>query len=242
MRGELLDAVLASDARASDLAERGRLLGLDLAAPSRVALVAVAPGGAPGSLQRVAVLRQLGDDLLVGRRGDELVVVGPAEGDWPARLEQRLSALVGPVLVGVGRPVADPALLRESHHGARKALRGLRARGRDGVLDLDGARLESVLLDAAEPERVAAFAERVIAPLRDYDARRASELVRTLHLVFEHRFNLQAAARAAHVHVSTLRYRLGRIEELTGLDLARQDDRLAAQLALLADGLLGGSA
>ena len=40
------------------------------------------------------------------------------------------------------------------------------------------------------------------------------------------------AARALHLHRATLYRRLARVEEITGLDLSRGDDRLLAHLGL----------
>jgi DNA-binding PucR family transcriptional regulator len=59
--------------------------------------------------------------------------------------------------------------------------------------------------------------------------------------VFEHGWNLRAAARAVHVHVSTLRYRLSRVEAIAGIDLQRHEDRLALELALRSARLLSVS-
>ena len=78
------------------------------------------------------------------------------------------------------------------------------------------------------------FVEGVVNPLLAYDERKGAELVRTLETAVRLGWNLQGAARECHVHVSTFRYRLARIEQLTGLDLATADGRLAAELALRA--------
>ena len=50
----------------------------------------------------------------------------------------------------------------------------------------------------------------------DYDARKQSELVRTLSVYLEQGGNYNATAKALVVHRSTLKYRLQRIRELSG--------------------------
>ncbi|HMJ35028.1 MAG TPA: helix-turn-helix domain-containing protein [Baekduia sp.] len=70
-----------------------------------------------------------------------------------------------------------------------------------------------------------------IATLADYDARRRTELLRTLERHLGDRGALAATARALYIHTNTLRQRLDRIEQLTGLALA-EEDLLSLELAL----------
>jgi hypothetical protein len=51
------------------------------------------------------------------------------------------------------------------------------------------------------------------------DQRKNSDLVRTLSTYLETGGNYHDAAAAMHIHRSTLRYRLARIRELTGLNM-----------------------
>jgi GAF domain-containing protein len=70
-----------------------------------------------------------------------------------------------------------------------------------------------------------------ITQLLDYDRRRHSALVPTLERFLGDRQNASATARALFIHPNTLRQRLARIQELTGLDLA-SEDLLSLQLAI----------
>jgi purine catabolism regulator len=54
--------------------------------------------------------------------------------------------------------------------------------------------------------------------------------------------SVAGAADALHVHRNTVRYRLRRVEQLTGLDLGRPEDRLLLELVLLAERIERGSA
>jgi DNA-binding PucR family transcriptional regulator len=78
------------------------------------------------------------------------------------------------------------------------------------------------------------FRDRVLGPLRDYDAEHRSDLVHTLEVFLECSGSWSRCAVRLHVHVNTLRYRIRRIEELTGRDLGTFEDRVDLFLALRA--------
>jgi sugar diacid utilization regulator len=59
--------------------------------------------------------------------------------------------------------------------------------------------------------------------LVDYDARRGSELLRTLEVYLEGRGNIVGTARLLHTHPNTLRQRLARIERLCDFDFEQED-------------------
>jgi DNA-binding PucR family transcriptional regulator len=70
-----------------------------------------------------------------------------------------------------------------------------------------------------------------VARLAEYDAERSTSLLLTLEEFLGHRGSISATADALYVHPNTLRQRLRRIVELTGLDL-RKDDWLMVEIAL----------
>jgi DNA-binding PucR family transcriptional regulator len=65
-----------------------------------------------------------------------------------------------------------------------------------------------------------------------HDSRHQGRLAETLLTYLNCLGDIRAAATRLHVHPNTLRYRLRRAEELTGLDLSRPDQRLLAMLQL----------
>ncbi|PJT50346.1 hypothetical protein CWI85_12670, partial [Streptomyces albidoflavus] len=77
-----------------------------------------------------------------------------------------------------------------------------------------------------------AFTARLLDPLRDYDRRHRAELVPTLEAFLASDGSWTRCAARLHLHVNTLRYRVGRIEQLTGRDLSRLEDKLDFFLAL----------
>ena len=99
---------------------------------------------------------------------------------------------------------------------------------------VDAAGLGSVelLLATAPAEARQAFRASLLSPLLDYDAAHGTELVRTLRVFLDCSGSWTKAAEAMFVHVNSLRYRMRRVEELTGLDLGSLADQAALLLAL----------
>jgi GAF domain-containing protein len=72
---------------------------------------------------------------------------------------------------------------------------------------------------------------RAVRRLADYDRERRTQLLDTLERYLRDRRSIATTARALYVHPNTLRQRLNRIEELSGLDLA-SEDLLSLELAV----------
>jgi purine catabolism regulator len=87
-----------------------------------------------------------------------------------------------------------------------------------------------LLLQMEHSPELIAFQEETLGPLLAYEG--GSELLQTLEVFFEYNGNLSQAAEALFVHRNTLIYRLERIARITDLDLSKQENRLAIQLAL----------
>jgi DNA-binding PucR family transcriptional regulator len=77
-----------------------------------------------------------------------------------------------------------------------------------------------------------AFTARLLDPLRAYDRRHRADLVATLTAFLEADGSWTRCAARLHLHVNTLRYRIGRIERLTGRDPTRLEDQVDFFLAL----------
>ncbi|MFD6352002.1 helix-turn-helix domain-containing protein [Nocardia tengchongensis] len=97
------------------------------------------------------------------------------------------------------------------------------------VADIDSA---MGLLTAVPGGLQRRFAERVLGPVLEYDRLHGAGLLETLETFLGSEGSWRQAADRMHVHLNTVRYRIGRIEELTGRDLGRMDDRLDLYLAV----------
>jgi len=89
-----------------------------------------------------------------------------------------------------------------------------------------------LLLTLLPAEARQAFRATLLDPLLAYDAEHGTELVRTLEVFLRCSGSWTKAAEAMFVHVNSLRYRIRRIEELTGRDLGSLEDQAALLLAL----------
>ena len=87
--------------------------------------------------------------------------------------------------------------------------------------------LVHIAAEDAPHDRMRAAVDRLI----DYDRKRRTALLDTLERYLAERRSVIESARALFIHPNTLRQRLGRIEELTGLRLD-EDDLLSLELAI----------
>lgn len=138
---------------------------------------------------------------------------------------------------GVSACVDWSADLRAAHRQARYALAaatsGAAASGAAaGVVLFDELGLLQFLLAPSDRTDQLRYARSVLGPAIDYDAEHHTDLVATLSAYLDDGCSLTRAADRLYVHPKTVRYRLRRVEELTGRDLAGQADRFDAQLAI----------
>jgi hypothetical protein len=222
----LVDALLRGDS--SDvLASRAAALGWADAPP-----VAVVVGRSPGgditavlhSVYRAA--RRARVEVIGGVHGDRLVVVvGGASDPYATAGQLAPSFGEGPIVVGPAVPSLD--LAGES---ARAALAGFRA-----APAWPGAPTP-VAADDLLPERALAGDPEARRALR-HDAygaivRAGGGLLETLDAFFAVGGVLESTARELYVHPNTVRYRLKRVAEVTGLSPLDGRDAFALRMAL----------
>ncbi|MGY1581215.1 PucR family transcriptional regulator [Streptomyces sp. MN13] len=191
------------------------------------------------------------DRIAVAHTGDEAIALVPlpavsAEHDGSESgvlADQLLAAVREPLSAGLdgdGRLTLGVSAAVHSAEGLRGALEEARharrvAAARTGRVCAAGHQelASHVLLLPFVPDDVRrAFTARLLDPLRDYDRRHRAELIPTLEAFLECDGSWTRCASRLHLHVNTLRYRVGRIEQLTGRDLSRLEDKLDFFLAL----------
>jgi GAF domain-containing protein len=172
----------------------------------------------------------------VGRESLRALVPLPAErGDaGPADLDRQLSELGAAEHVLAGRSAVRRGAA-DGHRGLREAADAVHVAR--ALLPSGGALSYGALgayrylvrmpLDDAPEDRHGAAVQRLV----EYDRRRRTQLVQTLEQYLSDRRSITTTARALYIHPNTLRQRLGRIEELSGLDLGAED-LLSLELAL----------
>lgn len=73
--------------------------------------------------------------------------------------------------------------------------------------------------------------EPLLLPLQRYDAARGTDLMLTLRRFLDEGGNIAATSERLFLHRNSVTYRLGRMEELTGLDLRDRDVRETLRMA-----------
>ncbi|KAB2369577.1 PucR family transcriptional regulator [Actinomadura montaniterrae] len=235
--------LVVSAAAADEIVPRLELAGLDPHA-SYVAVAAAGRGTLrPGELRSVIGEVMPVPRPVVGLLDDEAVALVPVpfagEGapDVAASVQTALDALA-PGLAGAGitvgvSDVVGAGELRGAVDEARYARR--LASGRtDPVCVVRHDELAThVLLLATVPEDVRQmFQVRLLDPLRKYDEVHKADLIRTLETFLQNSGSWTKCAEQLHLHVNSVRYRIQRIQDLTGRDLTRLEDRVDFFLAL----------
>jgi Purine catabolism regulatory protein-like family/PucR C-terminal helix-turn-helix domain/GGDEF-like domain len=143
--------------------------------------------------------------------------------------------------VGVSAPAEGVASLVGALHEAQSAgrLAAIRAPAAGpapsavvSVVTSDEVASHELLLASVPGSALRSFRERLLGPLLAYDERHRAELLPTLREFLACSGSWNACAATMYVHVNTVRYRIRRIEELTGRDLSRLDDQVDFFLAL----------
>ncbi|WP_328767819.1 PucR family transcriptional regulator [Streptomyces sp. NBC_00286] len=139
----------------------------------------------------------------------------------------------GQLTLGVSAAVHSAEGLRGALEEARHARRVAAARpGRVCAAGHHELASHVLLLPFVPDDVRRAFTARLLDPLRDYDRRHRAELIPTLEAFLDCDGSWTRCASRLHLHVNTLRYRVGRIEQLTSRDLSRLEDKLDFFLAL----------
>jgi GAF domain-containing protein len=227
-----------------------------LALDSRRVVLAIGPrraGGAPPDPRRVdAVLRAVAPELEVdvAALGDAVAaLVEVPRGADPERFvgehreafEAACRRLGDDLVAGLSDAHRWGDGYRVGHAEAMRVLGCLRRFSPPGgpVL-LSSAELGGggLLLAGTDGEEIVHFAEETVGILVDDGA--SADLVTTLCAFFANNCSIRGTAGALGVHENTVRYRLGRVEEATGLPVSREPDaQLSAHLGLVVMQLQG---
>ena len=232
LAGDLVEAVLAGDVGPRELRRRARAFGLSGARPMAfVALRPATPEAAP--LARLA--EAAGRFGPAGIRDGVVAVLIEAAGD--AEAEQAASVLLretGAGAAGVGRVRTEPAELSASFDESLYAVEARPVNGTPTVATFRDLGSIQLLLSLGDERGVELYCEAMLGPLRAHDDRYGSALIESLQAYIEANGRWADAAGELGVHRHTLRYRIRKVEQLTGRSPADARDRLELWLALRA--------
>ena len=221
---------LAGGRPRGDLEGRAARLGCDLDQP-HVVLVAE-----PWSDPLERALRSAAPGSLFDHREDSLRALVRLASTSSESLVDRLgrihAELGEPVSIGVSSVCQGEASYAEGFAEAQQALVGtIVLSGKPTVLAYDDLGAYKYLLRVAVDGGLRDATVDAVGTLADYDAQRGAQLLATLEEFLRRHGSISATSEALYVHPNTLRQRLRRIGELSGLDL-RRDDWLAIEIAV----------
>lgn len=232
---DFLEDLAHGNPASGELQDRGRALGCDLDRPHLVLQAVPRAGANPRPWEEVAAALE-----------------SAATRSFPGSLfDRRDGAVRGLVHLGTLSDRSAVARLREIHAGlnAKHCLAvGLSHRcegaasfatgfeeaehavvaasvvsAEPAVVSFDDLGAYKYLLRVSQDGRVRDPRGDALKILHAYDQRHRSQLLLTLEEYLKRRGNIAAAATTLYVHPNTLRQRLRRIQELTGLDVANED-------------------
>lgn len=247
LAGDVLSTVISGELEGGELVRRLEPFGLG----GRVTALVLTPGERTSheaceaaiieALQREAV------SGLVAPEGRHVVALLPGFLDEELfELAERAATHAGDTLgtrpaVGAGRAV-PAGRTREAYHEARCALEarelGTDTNGngtpmvREGVATYRDLGSFQLLLSLQDSDALALFCESLLGPIEPGEGHYGGELMRSLEAFIECNGHWEAAARRLYCHRHTLRYRIRKVEELTGRDLGSARDRIEFWLAL----------
>jgi purine catabolism regulator len=241
LAGDVLSAMVSGDLDGPELARRLDPFGLgDRAA----ALVLAPPRQAKAAVEDVlarAVTEEAPAGLVAGTGRFSCALLAPGRGGdeelfaLAERLRERVATEVGiPLDAGAGRPVA-PAEARRAFHEARCALEARELAGSSnggGLATFRDLGSFQLLLSLQDDEALRLFCDSILAPIEEGEGAYGGELMRSLEAFIECNGQWERAARQLYCHRHTLRYRIRRVEELTGRSLDSARDRIDFWLAL----------
>jgi|GEM_PF-1388033 purine catabolism regulator len=179
---------------------------------------------------------------LVFKRGNECVALISYESEIDnSRLHDYLSSIVAMLMpitkkqfnIGCSIPTTDIAAMSNCYQQAKKAIQFGAITHPDLHIYMYSDYFELGLISCGITSSDAQiFLEKIISPLTEYDKRFRADLWNTLVCCFMHN-KLEDASAALHIHISTLRYRLQKIAEITGYSYFDTHNRMSLYIALL---------
>ena len=238
----------------ADIVNRARRLGINLTTPQRLIVVDYADEAKDGSggladphhaLARL--LEQAGvAGTVVAVEGGLVCLVADDDGQDSVRLAK----LPNKIAAELGRYFErEPAVLVSeictvladyptAWERCRRMLRIGRSFGRTGVFAGQDFGPLPMLVAAADVPDVRNFVDKSVGALIAHDREHGTPYLDTLFAYLREGCRSQACADAIGLHVTTLRYRLSRMEELFGIKLDTPEQRFAVELAIRLSGII----
>ena len=260
-KGDFLEDLLSGQYEEASILRRASYLGCDLMIPQWLLVLAIKPQTekhsrkkdklkAESQLPAVTdyILASTYSKSLIFRKGSEVLVIMSAEStnlediNEKARLlkKQVEDWLNRPVVIGIGSLCEKLSDYVRAYQQAANALKVLNSLDLpDGVLRFEQLGIYSLLAPLVDNNILRDYVNTTLSSLLEHDQmHRSGDLLTTLELYIDNDGNLKKTAAKLFIHVNTLRYRLNKIEEITGMDIKDKATKLQYDLAIKALKLL----
>lgn len=242
---------------ANDILQRSQRLGLNLSSPSQIIVVdfpenARKLAGKSVDLHHTVLrlVQQSSVQANVVAIDGGLVCLIPFEAgkgqDRTAKLMGRIAEEVRrhldqePIVV-LGNRCSALTDYPENWERCWRTIKIARAFGRSGALSGQDFGPLPMLVAAADVGEVKGFVDECIGAIVEHDRTHDTPYLETLTAFLNEGCRSQACADAMGLHVTTLRYRLSRIQELFGIEVDTPDRRFAVELAIRLHGVIDSS-
>ncbi|MCE5252936.1 MAG: PucR family transcriptional regulator ligand-binding domain-containing protein [Actinomycetia bacterium] len=268
LKGDFVDDLISGAEHGADsLLRRGAFLGCDLSQGAAVILLGVDEFDGLVSRKgldqeeldrRVELLFSLCSRLVSSSEASSLVslksgrivifVCGKSAHD-PATLRRLTTALQNlgeaagglSISAGIGGFTPEASQMDRAYSEALVALKvGRKLHGPASVLPFDEVGTYRLLLDIWErdPDEIRSLYEETIGPIDRYDEVNGTQLTRTLAVFLRNNENLTKTAAELYAHRHTIRYRLEKVAEISGLSVFETEHKERLGLGLKARSLL----
>ncbi|MHB1342831.1 MAG: helix-turn-helix domain-containing protein [Thermoleophilia bacterium] len=264
LRGDLLNDLISNDPATAQAAfQRSSHLGHELDGPQALTVIEIRDFAALvrkrswGEDQAIEKWQQIGAevsrnlrraeiDALIHAKSDHLVALVRVSDSCGQEdfllstgtlLSERLSARFPdlPVVIGIGNPTRAVEDIRRSYEEALLCTRIVQRRGwSHSFVTFADLGVLGLLFDSSDQGRLEGFIEVSLGPLIEHDRKKKSGFVQTLGCYLDSACNKIETSRALNLHINTLKYRLQRIAEISGLDLDDPDTRFQTHVAVRA--------
>ena len=190
--------------------------------------------------------RRSSKKVLFTSRSDRIVLLVPSDGSMQE--SQRVESIAQSILqttaeqmkniqmhIGWGNPFENLQDGKKSMEQAELALKVGITSGKRKFFGYEALGFYKVLFNVSNRKELETFRSEVLGPLNGYDQRHKGELLPTLTAYLEDTENLALVAERLHIHRNTLRYRMQKVEELTGRNLNDTQDRMHLYFATVVD-------
>jgi len=254
LKGDLLDDIFSMDEEKDNyLVHKALRLGYDLSKPHRVMAVdLISEGHKKGtnfshdfiveiikSGIGTLVEKMAPDSLVVARRNRVVIILRTDDTSVHIETAKLIQDWFGgnisqcSVNITWGRKCLEFTDYKQSFEEAWKASDILKSLGKKNErIGFDELGIYAILWESNNQEKMKEFALSKLGCLLEYDDRHSTNLLKTLEIYLQKNCNFKETAAAAFIHINSLKYRLKRIKQLTGLNLSDEEDKFQCQLSL----------